>query len=341
MTTIKIIGAAWTATQKDEPPEEGEFVFVSDPNCTSYDWLAVYDEFPRRKKNALVRNGKFPLACPQTNTILLTLEPTSVKFYNRVYTGQFGHLLTNRPYEAERHHHYHFGRGYYAWFIDRSYPTVRSLPSPEKTKCISAVYSAKNMRHTLHHARNELLDYLVANVKGLDRFGKGVRPITHKEDALDAYKYHLAIENHVAPGHWSEKIEDAILCECLPFYAGDPELGEILPPESFIPIPIADPPAAARIVNDAIAAGEYEKRRPFILEAKRIILEKYNFRSQIIEVVRAAKNDKRPFPKNFERGYLLTRKRTRLTLRGALGDLLHHIERIFDRKQVSQWQNVP
>ena len=41
--------------------------------------------------------------------------------------------------------------------------------------------------------------------------------------------------------HWTEKFADAILCECLPFYAGDPALTEVFPAESLIPRPSFTP----------------------------------------------------------------------------------------------------
>lgn len=329
MTTIRIVGAAGGRTIPGEEPEHGEYIFTADKSCTHYDWLVVYDEFPRRQESSEVVNGKFLLACPKERTILATGEPTSVKFYNSVYTDQFGHLLTNRPYEAEKHHHYHFGRGYYTWFVGRDYPAVRSFVAPKKTKVISAVYSSKNMRHTLHHARNVLLDYLVENVKGLDRFGKGVRQIKFKYEALDEYKYHIAVENHIGAGHWSEKIADALLCECLPFYAGDPTLAEILPKDSFIPIPIDDPKKAAEIINASIAANEYEKRLPAIKEARRLIMEKYNFRDQVIELIESSKDAAAiPFDSS-KKEFLVTRKHTRLTFKGSLGDFFHHCKRFF------------
>ena len=314
---------------ENEPPERGEYIFTSETSCKDYDWLVVYDEFPRRRDSEEIKNGKFLLSCPRERTILATGEPTSVKSYNGVYTRQFGHLLTNRPYEAEKHHHYHFGRGYYLWFVGRSYPEVRSFVAPEKDRIVSAVYSSKNMKHTLHHARNVLLDYLMENVNGLDRFGKGVRPIEHKYEALDRYKYHIAVENHVGAGHWSEKISDAILCECLPFYAGDPTLADVLPKESFIPIPIDDPKRASEIINSAIASNEYEKRLPAIREARRLLMEKYNFRDQIIELIESEKDAAAiPFDKS-KREYLVTRKHTRLTLEGGFSDILHHLKKIF------------
>ena len=103
----------------------------------------------------------------------------------------------------------------------------------------------------------------------------------------------------------------------------------MFPAESFIPIPIDDPPRAADIVNRAIAAGEYEKRLGAIREAKRLILEKYNFRSQVIDVIESARGEVFTAVDPAHPRYLLTRRHTRLTLRGALGDLVHHAGRLF------------
>ena len=252
---------------------DGKYEFVYDWACEDYDWLVVFDELPVDYE---------VLRCPRERTILCTWEPVSIKSYSKAYTRQFGHLLTNRPPEAEGHPHYHLGRGYFLWF-------VHDVPKPgaavDKSKVISAVCSSKQMRHTRHRDRFELVKTLANEISGLDWYGKGVKPLERKEDALVPYKYHVAIENHIAPHHWSEKFADAILCECLPFYAGDPALTEIFPAECFISIPIDDPSEAVQIVKEAIANGEYEKRREAILEAKRLILTKYNFWHQVIGVV--------------------------------------------------------
>ena len=275
---IKVIGGMFDATI---PPSRrgSEYEFVYDPACRDYDWLVVYDELPRGV-SAFER-----LACPRERTILCTWEPVSIKSYSRAYTRQFGHLLTNRPPEAERHPHYHLGRGYFLWFVHDIPPTGSAVVKP---KMLSAVCSAKRMRHTKHRARFDLVSALAGAIPGMDWFGKGVNPLKRKEDALVPYKYHVAIENHIGVRHWTEKFADAILCECLPFYAGDPAITEVFPAACFIPIPIDDPAEAVRIVKEAIANGEYEKRREAILEAKRLILAKYNFWEQVIGVIEAS-----------------------------------------------------
>lgn len=283
-TVIKILGNRKQALRFEYGQD---YVFVADPACTDYDWLVVYDELPSDDCGTY-RNGCERLRCPREHTILLTGEPVSIKRYSRAYTRQFAHLLTNRPYEAERHPGYRLGRGYYYWFNDRDYVESSRPVAVPKTKVISACCSAKQMRHTRHADRFALMKALASGVPDFDWFGRGVRGFGKKYEILDPYCYHVAVENHVAPHHWSEKIADAFLCECLPFYAGDPALTEVFPAESFIPIPIDDPQEAVRIVRAAIAAGEYERRREAVLEAKRRILEKYNFWAQVISVIESA-----------------------------------------------------
>lgn len=282
---IKIIKKGMTI---DEPTFEYApgFVFTYSAACDDYDWLVVYDEMPKDDVGTF-RDGYEPLACPRERTIFLTQEPTSIKSYSRAFTRQFGHLLTNRPQEAERHPQYHLGRGYYEWYIGRTYRECAEKVLPPKEKLISVVCSSKRMRHTQHDARYRLTEALVAAIPEIEWYGRGVRDFDKKYEVLDPYKYHVTIENHIALHHWSEKIADAILAECLPFYAGDPALGEVLPAESFIPIPFDDPAAAVEIVKAAIASGEYEKRRDAILEAKRLLLEKYNLWAQVIAVIKA------------------------------------------------------
>lgn len=295
---------------------DGKWEFVYDSACRDYDWLVVFDELPSRCER---------LACPKERTILCTWEPVSIKSYSKSYTRQFGHLLTNRPPEAERHPHYHLGRGYFIPFV-HDVPKIGTATN--KPHLISAVCSAKRMRHTRHHDRFKLVKALAAEVDGFDWYGKGVKPLERKEDALVPYKYHVAIENHIAPHHWSEKFADAILCECLPFYAGDPALTEIFPKDCYIPIPIDDPAEAVRIVKEAIANDEYAKRREAILGAKRLILTKYNFWHQVIGVIESSPHLSSLIPDPSSLIYARKELRKR-SVSAALEEMGSHLRRFF------------
>lgn len=286
------------------------YTFTLDHACRDYDWLVVYDEMPCEEK----------LCCPWQHTILATQEPVSVKSYSQAYVRQFAHYLTNRPFEAERHPGWFFGQGYYLWYNGHSLEELKTLDFSKKDKLLSAVCSSKQMRHTKHHARLQLMRRLSERLEGFDWYGRGVRPIGKKYEALDSYRYHVAIENHIGAGHWSEKVADALLSECLPFYAGDPELGKVLPPDSFIPIPIDDPERAVEIIEKSVADGEYEKRRASVLEAKRLLFEKYNLHAQIIRLIETAEEtDGRPRTRLFPRKALRWRSPS-----AALEDGWHH-----------------
>lgn len=277
---IKIIGKTkmFRLSGNDELEFAPGWRFTCDPACRDYDWLVCFDDLSEPET----------LACPRERTILATWEPINIKVYSRPFVLQFGHYLTNRPPDAERHPHYHLGRGYFPWFVLRTLKDLASDIDTPRADTVTAICSKKNMRHTAHHHRFALLSHLMDRLPGMTWYGFGFNRMEDKFGTLRACKYHMAVENHIAPYHWSEKLPDAILCECLPFYAGDPRLDEVLPAESFIRVPIDDPAGAERIIREAIARDEWTKRLPAIREAKRRLLSRYNFWAQVREVIESA-----------------------------------------------------
>ena len=259
---------------------------IHDARCRDYDWLVVYDDLPKKSVGSIVRELE-PLACPRERTILVTAEPPTIKIYPSCYTRQFGYVLTTHDELYLPHPNYRLGRGCLRWMAGYS-RTAALNPEPKwaKDHLISTCCTTKAMKHTQHFNRLKLTHYIADRLPELDWYGWGVRPLKHKYDALSPYKYHIAVENYIHPHHWSDKISDPILGLCLTFYAGDPCLGEVLPEESFIPIPINDPEAALEIIRKAISDNEYEKRLPAIREARRLITSRYNIYSQVADIVR-------------------------------------------------------
>lgn len=118
-----------------------------------------------------------------------------------------------------------------------------------------------------------------------DWFGRGIQPISDKSEAMDSFRYHIAIENHIAPGHWTEKITDCYLAYCLPFYYGPPDIADYFHKDSVIPIDIFDLDGAAKIMSDAIESDQYEKRLPAIIKARDKTLSDYNIVNKVAEIV--------------------------------------------------------
>jgi hypothetical protein len=259
----------------------GNCRFSFDPEDRDYDWLVVYEDLP--SLHGLPRNQSHEtLACPSGHTMLTTSEPSSIKHYGNAYVSQFGCVLTSQEEWALPHPDRIFSQAGLIWYYgagkghELSFEQMVAHPPVDKTHDLSMVFSPKQMRHTLHHRRFNFMQELMRLMPEMHVYGRGARPLDDKAEALDSYRYHVAIENYIGPHHWTEKLSDAFLGLTLPFYAGCPNAADYFPPESFIPVDMKDPAGAARIIRQAIMDNEYEKRLPAIIEARRRVLFEHN-----------------------------------------------------------------
>jgi len=266
----------------DEAPEWGNCRFSFAPADRDYDWLVVYDDLPAKHGEAR-RYRQEELACPDVHTLLTTSEPSSIKHFGNAYVSQFGCVITSQEKWALPHPERVFSQAGLHWFygLGRDHITrfddMVKHPPQEKRHDLSMVFSPKRMRHTLHRKRFNFMQDLMRRLPEMHVYGRGARPLDDKAEALDTYRYHVAVENYIGPHHWTEKLSDAFLGLTLPFYAGCTNAADYFPPESFIPIDVRDPAGAARIIRQAILNGEYEKRLPAIMEARRRVLFEHNF----------------------------------------------------------------
>lgn len=274
-----------------ETPIWGSCRFEFDPDCQEYDWLVVYHDLPKSEHFFTVEH----LRCPKEKTLLITGEPSSITVYGTDYLSQFGYILTFQEPWAMKHPHCIFHHPGLYWHYGHpfdgknylNYNQIKTTPPPVKTKTISTVCSQRTGRVTLHSTRVDFTWKLKAELEELDIFGHGVNPMNDKAEALDSYKYHIAVENHVCPHHLTEKLPDAFLGYTLPFYHGAPNASDYFPKDSFIPININDYERSREIILSHIANNEYEDRLPYIREARRIVLEEQNLfailNSQIVK----------------------------------------------------------
>lgn len=274
-------------------PVWGRCQFIFDPEETNYDWLVVYHGFPKRIKTLE------KLRCPKGNTLLVTTEPASVRAYGLDYTRQFNYVLTSQPEWALPHKNRIFSQTALRWFYGSGFKERISheafyLERPlKKNKLISTVCSNKKQRHTLHNKRYKFTQALKKQIPQLDIYGHGVRYMVDKSEALDNYRYHIAIENYAGKHCWTEKLADAFLGLTLPFYYGCLNVCDYFPKESFIPIDIFDWKKSIEIIKKAIAGNQYEKRLSFIEQAKKLVLKRYNLFAVLSSEIEARHCQKR------------------------------------------------
>jgi hypothetical protein len=258
----------------------GRCKFTFDIDATEYDWLVVYHDLPRE----YFTKGIEKLRCPRENTILITTEPSSITVYGSYYLHQFGLLITSQEPWAINHPNAIFTQPGLIWFYGAStsdgkmltYDDLQKMPPPKKNKTISTVCSIRQGRLTLHYKRFHFTKRLKWLIPELDVYGHGVNPMADKSEALDPYQYHITVENHVFPHHMTEKLPDAFLGYTVPFYHGCPNAADYFPPESFIPIDINDFVRTVEIIRSTLANNEYKDRLPYIIEARRRVLEEHN-----------------------------------------------------------------
>lgn len=258
----------------------GRCRFVFDVSERAYDWLAVYHDLFRQQGAMSMER----LACAREKTILVTTEPSTITVYGTDYLRQFGTVITSQEPWVISHPNPVFTQPGLMWFYGfpndeghiSTYDEMRAAQPPLKTKLISTVCSERKGRLTLHYDRVQFTRRLKATLPELDIFGHGINPMSDKAEALDPYWYHIAIENHVYPHHLTEKLCDAFLGYTLPFYYGCPNAADYFPPESFIRIDIKNLKKSEAIIRSTIRQNEYPDRLPYIIEARRRVLEEYN-----------------------------------------------------------------
>jgi len=262
----------------------GNCRFNSAPFNREYDWLVVMDDL-----SPILPGQKEELACPRTNTILVTSEPSSISRYGKAFAAQFGYILTSQESWALPHPNTVRSPTGNVWYYGKSYDEIcREEPAP-KTGLISTVCSSKQQAHTMHAQRYDFTQRLKARLPELEIFGHGVRYIEKKAEALDPYKFHLAIENHIAPHHWTEKLADAFLGYTVPIYCGCPNVFDYFPAESVIPIDIHDFEGSLETIRRVLTTeGEYERRLEAVREARRRVIEKYNLPAMISRIIENA-----------------------------------------------------
>lgn len=256
-----------------------EFTFSLEER--NYDWLVVIDDISRQH-NAPPET----LACADEHSLLVTTEPPTITRYGRAFSEQFEHVLTSQDKKSLPHSNRHYSHTGNLWFNGHSFDEIQKINFKNKTKYISTVCSSKQQKHTLHKARFEFTQSLKKQLPNLEIFGHGVHAIQHKYEALDPYRFHLAIENHIAPHHWTEKLSDPFLSGALPIYYGCTNISDYFPPDSYLAIDIKHPDEALQKIQELISAPrEYNKRLDALKEAQQLVLNEYNLIAMLDRII--------------------------------------------------------
>jgi hypothetical protein len=225
--------------------------------------------------------------CPPENVWAIFQEPYLPSFMPWMKEGheQFARVYT--PCPPDEHPRYRISHPLVPWHVGKSYDELLGEHLPPKNDRIVWITSALQVLpgHVKRYGFYRFL--LEAGWPDLDVWGRGIRPIVDKWDALVHSRYALAVENHSGNNYWTEKIADCWLTETLPFYYGCPNLEDYFPADSFVRIDIDDHQTASRIIRQTVNSGEYEKRLPAIRKARDLVLNQYQFFPFLVNELRS------------------------------------------------------
>jgi hypothetical protein len=278
-------GGAWPWRRQlpDENNVWGDSAYTFSVNCTGgYDWLVVYSAWP---------DVDLLTSVPRSRRIFVAGEPESFHRYQARFLEQFGTVITTQ--RGIRHPGAIFMQPGINWFAgvhfqsgeERFRSTLNFLDfetgDPVKTKLCSVVCS-NNAVTRGHRQRIAFVERLKQEFGDqIDFFGRGVRTMADKDEALAPYRFHIALENSVARDYWTEKLADPFLRGCFPIYSGCPNLDEYFLAESYLSIDLNNPSKAIASIR-SVLQGELDrasvKERQ---EAKRRVLYDYNIFAEL------------------------------------------------------------
>ena len=168
---------------------------------------------------------------------------------------------------------------------------------PEKQDRIAFIVSQKlnDTGHTLRHQYVSKFPEMVdifgrANYHSFDNY-IGKVPGDDRYNVYSDYKYALAVENNSEYNYATEKIWEPLLCECLVFYWGCPNLEDYIDSRAFVRLPLDNPKEASLIVQKAIKEDWWSQRIDVIRKMKYKIQSQLGM-FQVVKKIIASRNTK-------------------------------------------------
>ena len=228
-------------------------------------------------------------------TVFVAAEPKSVKQYNPAFLSQFSAVITS---DRETPHFCRiFTQQAVPWHVGSRSANGKILDvpmsfeelenhNPHKTKLVSVVSSDK--RFTAGHRAR--LAFVAKLKKALgdevDVFGRGINDFGDKREVLDAYRYHIAIENCAAEDYWTEKLADPYLTQTFPIYHGCPNIADYFSEKAMRVIDIYQPDRAIEIIREVISSDLAETSKSHLLEARRRVMYEHNIFNMLAKVAK-------------------------------------------------------
>lgn len=258
-----------------------------------WDYIVVYENLKPNLSNIRYRKG---------GLIFISGEPEDSNPYCHRFLNQFDYIISSHKcFKSPKNHltqqalNWHFGYSHREMRAKYDYLKLKNMPLPQKQSDMSMICSSKTMMPG-HIGRYKFYQMLKEHFPDkIDFYGSGIKYIEDKADAISPYRFHICIENSSVDDYWTEKIADAILGYSVPVYFGCTNIESYFPKEAIICIDIKNHKETYNTIAEILSnpVRIYEKKLPYLKEARQLLLEKYNIFPMLESFVKTI-----PPPKN-------------------------------------------
>lgn len=265
------------------------FRFIFNEDEEPYDYLVVFDD----------PHSTIKPKCALSNIFHVSTEPRWTSKYDNGYLQQYARLIGCPSKET------HAGSistpPYINWHVGWSpsqtesgmtldFDQITRLFDRPKKKQLSVICSA--LAGDPYHAQRLTFVKKLKEHYGdkIDWFGRGIVDMDDKLEALQDYRFHIALENSYFPYYFTEKITDCFLTGSFPIYYGCDELTEFFPEKSFVSIDIADFEGAVKVIDRTIANDLDKANKEYMRQSQQLVLYKQQLFPAIAKIINEIEN---------------------------------------------------
>lgn len=301
-----------TIPYKRQIPDQKTFIwgdcqFVFDPN-EDYDYVVGTIREVIESK------------VPKERCILFLSEPPMIFKYKESFLKQYGHVygchrdLVEKGLITDSF-------SIMIWMAGCTFNSQKNIWEPEgvtysqmKAMEISAenrmdkacIVASNKTKTPGHKERVSFINRILENNSDLvDVYGTGFKPIGDKLELYSRYKYVLTLENCQYHNYWTEKLADTYLAGAYPLYYGCPNIEDFFSRGAYTPIDINDYDSTIETLKSHIKNRVYENSIDSIKEAKKEVLDHYNYFSMVRDIIDEIDKQHPPRFNNLSRRYII------------------------------------
>jgi len=283
---LKMIGNFWNSSKE----LCDEFNLMIPNNNYQWDNFEITWEDDNIDYYIIINKPKNGDTYDPSKSLVFTMEPEAID-------SPYGVHMWGKWYKPDKEEFFHIhSRDKYLnlvqWRIKENFNDLKSLVKDTKKDKIASILSWKQYFKG-HKIRLEILKQFenedIFHVFGKYNFHniknyKHSVPNENVGEILKEYKYYFMPENNDEYNYITEKLWEPILCECLCFYWGCPNVTDYIDERAIVILDINNPIKALETMKQAIEENWWEQRIEYIREAKQKIMNELSFPKMITNI---------------------------------------------------------